>query len=93
MNIESSTLVLRTINATNNTNRTTSTWRVNLRQTLGNLYNNYRRFKICLTSWGTAAAVNGFVADVRVSRLCNVPIVQTYPSELFAISFTNNVFS
>ena len=63
MNIESSTLVLRTINATNNTNRTNSTWRVNLRQTLGNLYNNYRRFKICLTSWGTAVAVNGFVAD------------------------------
>lgn len=63
MNIESSTLVLRTINATNNATRTFSTWRINLRQTLGNLYNKYSRFKICLTSWGTGAAVNGFTAD------------------------------
>jgi hypothetical protein len=64
MNIESSTLVLRTINATNNATRTTSTWRgVNLRVCLGNLYNKYSRFKICLTSWGTGLAVNGFTAD------------------------------
>jgi hypothetical protein len=63
MNIECSTLVLRTVNATNNATRTTSTWRINLRQTLGNLYNKYSRFKICLTSWGTGVAVNGFTAD------------------------------
>lgn len=64
MNIESSTLVLRTANATTiNANRTTATWRINMRACLGNLYNKYDRFKICLTSWGTGVAVTGFVAD------------------------------
>lgn len=69
MNIESSTLVLRTINGTNDANRTVSTWRINLRQTLGNLYNKYSRFKICLTSWGTGIAVNGFTADDLITIL------------------------
>lgn len=32
MNIESATLVLRTVNATNNTARTQSTWNINMRQ-------------------------------------------------------------
>lgn len=63
MNIESSSLMLRTINATNNTNLTSSTWRVNLRACLGNLYNKYDKFKICLTAWGTAAAPTGFSND------------------------------
>ena len=63
MNIESATLVLRTINATNNITRTSSTWRINLRQTLGNLYNKYDKFKICLTSWGTGITNNGFTSD------------------------------
>ncbi|MFY7883383.1 MAG: hypothetical protein ACOVOV_00920 [Dolichospermum sp.] len=64
MNIESSTLVLRTANATTiNATRTTATWRINLRACLGNLYNKYNRFKICLTSWGTGVAVNGFTSD------------------------------
>jgi hypothetical protein len=69
MNIESSTLVLRTINATTDANRTVSTWRINLRQTLGNLYNKYSRFKICLTSWGTGIAVTGFSADDLITIL------------------------
>ena len=47
MNIESSTLMLRTINATNNANITRSTWRVNLRSCLGNLYNKYDKFFFC----------------------------------------------
>lgn len=63
MNIESATLVLRTINANNNAIVTSSTWRVNLRQCLGNLYNKYSKFKICLTSWGTALANTGFTGD------------------------------
>lgn len=63
MNIESSTLVLRTINSTNDTNRTSYTWRINLRQVLGNLYNKYDRFKICLTHWATSQAPNGFTTD------------------------------
>ena len=63
MNIECSTLVLRTINATSiNANRTTATWRINMRACLGNLYDKYSRFKICLTSWGTGVSVAGFVA-------------------------------
>jgi hypothetical protein len=64
MNIESATLVLRTANATTiNATRTTTSWAVNMRVCLGALYNKYDRFKICLTSWGTGVAVNGFVAD------------------------------
>lgn len=63
MNIESSSLMLRTINATNNANATSSTWRVNLRACLGNLYNKYDKFKICLTAWGTAQAAGGFSND------------------------------
>jgi hypothetical protein len=63
MNIESATLVLRTINGTTNATNTQSTWRVNLRQTLGNLYNKYDRFKICLTAWGTGSASGGFSND------------------------------
>ena len=64
MNIESSTLVLRTANASSiNATRTTCSWRVNMRVCLGNLYNKYDRFKICLTSWGTGTAVGGFTTD------------------------------
>jgi hypothetical protein len=57
MNIEGATLVLRTFNAINTPARGSSTWQqVNLRQTLGPLYNKYNRFKICLTSWGSSKA-------------------------------------
>jgi hypothetical protein len=63
MNIESATLVLRTTNATIDTLRTSATWRINLRQTLGNLYNKYDRYKICLTSFATSLAPNGLTFD------------------------------
>jgi len=76
MNIESATLVLRTINApTINANRTVATWRVNLRQCLGSLYGKYDKFKICLTSWGTGANTTGFTND-DLNTICSMSGLQ-----------------
>ncbi len=59
MNLESANLILRTssvaVGSDKNTDRTIVTWRnINMKVILGTLYNKYKRFKICFTSYGNA---------------------------------------
>jgi len=66
MNLESAVLVLRTSNATTNTNNYGSnvTWTdINLKSLLGSMYNKYSKFKICLTSYANVNTTANAVAD------------------------------
>lgn len=73
MNLESATLVLRTsaINTANgdinvgNFNNDCS-WNINLRRCLGSMFDKYERFKICLTSLGTATPNPNLSNDNRM---------------------------
>lgn len=74
MNLESANLILRTssvaVGENKNTNRTNITWRnINMRATLGNLYDKYSTFKICLTSIGN---VNTTTISSVADRVLNV---------------------
>jgi hypothetical protein len=79
MNLESANLILRTssvpVGVDKDTNRTNITWRnINLRNLLGNLFNRYNKFKICLTSIGnvnttTIASVADRVLNVNMRGL------------------------
>ena len=79
MNLESSTLVLRTafINANNgdiNVGNLNSdvTWKVNLQSCIGkSLYEKYDRFKICLTSVGSGAPA---IALSEINRTVSINI-------------------
>ena len=68
MNLESSTLVLRSINANINVggfNNDMTFQNINLKSLLGAMYNKYKRFKLILTAFATAPAsvnsTNGIV--------------------------------
>jgi len=59
MNLESATLVLRTLSLGPNDINVGSlnndvSWNINLQTCLGSMYNKYDRFKICLTSMGSS---------------------------------------
>ncbi len=65
MNLESANLILRTSNASVNTNGHTITWNsINLKDVMGSMYEKYSKFKICLTSFantntGLTGVTNG----------------------------------
>jgi hypothetical protein len=73
MNLENAQLVLRSnsIVGTDNIRNYLVTWRsVNLRQVLGNMYDKYKLFKICLTSFGNVnTALTGSINSDRILQI------------------------
>ena len=79
-NLQNASLVLSTNNGTSNTTRTSTTWtNIDLRTLLGDMYNKYDMFNICLNTIATAPSVNNFMsaaADLQTMvRVSGIPFI------------------
>ena len=79
-NLQNASLVLSTNNGTSNTTRTSTTWtNINMRTLLGDMYEKYDMFNICLNTIATAVSVNNFYnssSDLQVMvRVSGLPFI------------------
>ena len=84
-------LVLSTTTSSNNTSRTSFTWNnINLRMLLGDMYDKYDRFNLCLNtiSSGLSDAYFGTQADAQVLvRVSGLPWVNNSYNITFIIIY------
>ena len=79
-NLQNASLVLSTNNGTSNASRTSTTWtNINLRSLLGDMYDKYDMFNLCLNTVATGTSANNFYAtssDMQVMiRVSGLPFI------------------
>ena len=81
-NLQNASLVLSTNNGTSNNNRTSTTWNnINLRMLLGDMYEKYDLFNLCLNSVSSGATLNNIYkapTDSNVlMRVSGIPFINS----------------
>jgi hypothetical protein len=79
-NLQNASLVLSTNNGTSNTARTSITWNnINMRALLGDMYDKYDMFNLCLNTVATAVSANNFSASANdqqvMIRISGIPFI------------------
>ena len=82
--MENTTLVLKTVDSSSSLSNSVNTWNnINLRNLLGNMYDKYEKFNLCLVNISTGASNNTLgtsTDDLNVSvNISGLPFInQTY---------------
>jgi len=109
-NLQHASLVLSTNNGTSNANRTSTTWNnINLRTLLGDMYDKYDMFNLCLNSVSTAVSANNFAGSANdqqcLLRCSGIPFINntynigttyntnTQYATICTFTFANNTYA